>query len=132
MGYLAWTAGSNSVSTIEDFSLPRAFSCLGKVATKVGTNGSDTINGTAGPDVIVGNGGNDKINGRGGNDVICGGAGNDVLTGAGGVDKFDGGSGKDTIFSRDGRRERTVKGGSGTDRARRDATDRLSSIERVF
>jgi extracellular elastinolytic metalloproteinase len=132
MGFLAWTAGANSVSTVEDFSLPRTLSCLGKTATKIGTNGPDTINGTNGPDVIVGMGGNDKINGRGGNDLICGGNGKDTLTGAGGVDKFDGGPSADTLFTRDSRRELTIKGGTGTDRARKDKSDRTSSVERFF
>jgi extracellular elastinolytic metalloproteinase len=132
MGYLAWTAGANSVSTVQDFSLPRNFSCLGKVATRIGTNGRDVINGTSGADVIVGNGGNDTINGRGGNDIICGGAGRDTLIGGAGADKFDGGTGNDTMYARDGRRERTIRGGTGTDRARKDRSDRTRSVERFF
>ena len=132
MGYLAWTAGANSVSVVQDFSLPRTLSCLGKTATRVGTHGPETINGTSGSDVIVGNGGNDRINGRGGNDVICGGRGADVLIGGAGVDKFDGGYGNDTIYSRDTRKELTVRGGPGLDRARKDKVDRTTSVERFF
>jgi Ca2+-binding RTX toxin-like protein len=48
------------------------------------------------------------------------------------VDKFDGGSGNDTIYSRDGRRETTVRGGTGNDRARKDSVDRTTSVERSF
>ena len=65
--------------------------------TIVGTPGSDTINGTAGDDVICGLGGNDTINGRGGDDRILGGAGNDILLGGPGDDEIDGGSGTDAL-----------------------------------
>jgi hypothetical protein len=106
--------------------------CLGVGATRVGTNGRNTLNGTAGRDVIVGLGGGDRIDGRGGNDVICGGSGADVLIGGAGADKLDGGSGNDTIYSRDARRETTVRGGTGRDRARKDRTDRTTSVERAF
>jgi extracellular elastinolytic metalloproteinase len=132
MGYLAWTAGANSVSTVQDFSRPRTFTCLGRTATKVGTNGPDTITGSSGPDVIVGNGGNDKINGMRGNDLICGGSGADTLTGGGGADKFDGGTHNDVLYARDTTRELTIKGGTGTDRARKDRRDRTNSVERFF
>jgi extracellular elastinolytic metalloproteinase len=132
MGFLAWTAGPNSVSTVQDFSLPRTFTCFGEKATKVGTNGADVITGTNGRDVIVGLGGNDKINGKGGKDLICGGGKADTLTGGGGVDKFDGGPGSDTFFSRDGVRERSIKGGTGTDRVRKDRSDRTTGVERTF
>jgi hypothetical protein len=111
---------------------PTSLLCRGVGATRVGTNGRNTLNGTAGRDVIVGLGGIDRIDGRGGNDVICGGSGADVLIGGPGIDKFDGGSGNDTIYSRDGRRETTVRGGTGRDRARKDAVDRTTSVERSF
>src|SRR5688572_20088987 len=111
---------------------PTSLLCLGVGATRVGTDGGNTLNGTAGRDVIVGLGGSDRIDGRGGNDVICAGSGADVLTGGAGVDKFDGGSGNDTIHSRDGRRETGVRGGTGRDRARKDAVDRTTSVESSF
>ncbi len=106
--------------------------CMGLAATKVGTDVPNTINGGSGADVIVGLGGNDKIDGKGGKDVICGGAGNDTLTGGGGVDKFDGGDGNDAIYTRDGVKETVIKGGAGTDRARRDNVDKTSAVERRF
>jgi len=106
--------------------------CMGLAATKVGTDLPNTINGGSGADVIVGLGGNDKIDGKGGKDVICGGTGNDTLTGGSAVDKFDGGTGNDTLFARDGLKETTVKGGSGTDRVRKDKSDKTTSVEKVF
>ena len=111
---------------------PTSLLCLGVGATRVGTNGRNTLNGTAGRDVIAGLGGGDRIDGRGGNDVLCAGSGADVLIGGAGVDKLDGGSGNDTIYSRDTRRETTVRGGTGSDRARTDRVDRTTSVERAF
>jgi hypothetical protein len=119
------------VSELAVYGVPR-LSCMGLPATKVGTEGANVINGTSGPDVIVGLGGNDKINGKGGKDVLCGGPGNDTLTGGPAADRFDGSSGKDTLYSRDGVKETVVKGGSGTDRARKDKADKTSSVERTF
>jgi hypothetical protein len=106
--------------------------CLGQPATRIGTNGADTIKGTSGADVIVGLGGSDKINGAGGNDRICGDDGNDTLTGGKGVDRFDAGGGNDTLLTKDKKKETTIKGGSGKDRARRDNADKVSSVEKRF
>jgi extracellular elastinolytic metalloproteinase len=107
-------------------------SCLGLAATRIGTQGANRWVGTAGADVFVGLGGNDRFDGRGGNDVMCGGAGADTLIGGTGIDKFDGGSGNDTIYSRDAKKELTVRGGAGSDRARKDKADRTTSVERSF
>jgi Ca2+-binding RTX toxin-like protein len=106
--------------------------CQGKPATRVGTEGANTIKGGSGPDVIVGLGGNDKLDGRGGKDVICGGSGNDTLTGGKGKDRLDGGPGNDRLLSRDGTRDAAVKGGSGSDRARKDKVDKTKSVEKLL
>ncbi len=101
-----------------DFALARyhAFSCGSADATRVGTNGPDTLNGRSffdlfsgktvdAADVILGLGGNDTINGGGNNDILCGGDGNDTITGGfgddvlfgeAGGDHFNGSSGTDT------------------------------------
>ncbi len=138
VGFVRFTMLSNQgnaswidLAELEVYGLARA-GCLGQPATRVGTNGADTITGTNGADVIVGLGGNDKIKGGGGNDLICGGDGNDTLTGGKGVDRFDAGGGNDALVTRDGKKETTIKGGSGTDRARRDASDKVSSVEKRF
>jgi hypothetical protein len=60
-------------------------------------NGSKTINGTAGADMIFGQNGNDALNGLDGNDLLCGGRGNDTFTGGDGADHFGGGQGTDTV-----------------------------------
>ena len=66
-------------------------------ATKIGTDGPDTLMGTKGSDALSGRGGTDWIDGRAGNDVIRGGPGNDdplssrpigILDGGGGADSY--------------------------------------------
>jgi Ca2+-binding RTX toxin-like protein len=75
--------------------IPTRPSCLGKLATIVGTSASDTLVGTAGDDVIMGLEGNDTISGLGGNDRICAGAGNDAINGGNGADVLSGEAGID-------------------------------------
>jgi extracellular elastinolytic metalloproteinase len=106
--------------------------CLGLAATRIGTEGRNTIRGTRGADVIVANGGNDRILAGRGKDVICGGAGNDTIAAGPGLDRIDAGSGNDRVNTRDGVRERTIRGGSGTDRLRKDRRDRATGFERRY
>ena len=96
--------------------------CLGRVATIVGTNGSDVIHGTNGVDVILALDGNDIINGLDGNDVICAGGGNDevdaghgndLVLGGQGHDILRGGSGNDIISGQTGRDR--IAGNAGAD-----------------
>jgi hypothetical protein len=87
--------------------------CYGRPATHIGTNGNDTIVGSAHADVIVGRGGNDNINGKGGNDRICGQGGNDTIKGGAGADRINGGGGNDTINGGPG--NDILNGGKGTD-----------------
>ncbi len=77
----------------------------------VGTDGNDTLSGTADDDVILGQGGYDTISGNGGDDEIYGGAdrdvlygndGNDTLIGGGGNDILDGGTGDNRYRPGDG------------------------------
>jgi extracellular elastinolytic metalloproteinase len=106
--------------------------CLGLAATRIGTEGRNTIRGSRGADIIVASGGNDRILGRGGKDVVCGGPGNDTIVGGSGVDRIDAGSGNDKVNTRDGLRERTIRGGSGSDRLRKDRRDRATGFERRY
>ncbi|MFT8245402.1 Hint domain-containing protein [Roseomonas sp. BN140053] len=62
-----------------------------------GTNGNDTLPGTAGDDEFFGNLGNDVLLGLGGNDTLFGGAGDDALAGGTGRDQLYGNSGDDVI-----------------------------------
>lgn len=57
-----------------------------------------TINGTEGNDSLVGTAGDDTINGLGGNDTLIGNAGNDFLHGGTGIDSMDGGLGNDIFY----------------------------------
>jgi len=97
--------------------------CGGLVATLVGTNNDDVLNGTKHPDVIVARGGADTIYGKGGGDIICagsgkdtvfGGRGGDTVYGGDGSDHVKGGSGHDTLYGENGRHDRLI-GGKGND-----------------
>jgi Tol biopolymer transport system component len=90
------------------------YSCAGKRATIVGSDGPEKIKGTKRRDVIVANGGNDKLSGLAGNDVICGGSGKDKLNGGKGNDKLLGQAGKDTLKGGAGKDK--LKGGAGKDK----------------
>jgi len=91
----------------------RAETCMGVVATRVGTAGPDVITGTAGSDVIVGLGGNDRIYGLAGDDRICGGPGNDTIRPGAGNDRVRGGGGWDDILGGGG--ADILRGGAGAD-----------------
>lgn len=59
------------------------------MATIIGTNNNNILNGTASSDTIIGRAGNDQLFGNGGNDRLNGGTGNDLLNGGGGIDTAD-------------------------------------------
>jgi Ca2+-binding RTX toxin-like protein len=67
------------------------------MATRKGTRGIDSLNGTSLADLILGYLGNDTLKGLGGLDRIFGGGGNDRIDGGTGNDRLFGGKGKDTI-----------------------------------
>jgi hypothetical protein len=87
--------------------------CNGKTATIVGGVGNDTLNGTAGDDVIVDLNGSNHVNGNGGNDTICTGDGNDHISTGSGNDWIDAGDGNNQVDSGDGVNH--IKAGSGND-----------------
>ena len=108
-------------------------------ALQEGTDGPDTLNGTAqadrqfglgGQDVLSGRGGNDKQNGGGGPDTIRGNAGDDTQKGSKGADTIIGGPGGDNVFAGGGAdfvnvkddqvQNDTVDCGPGDDTVRRD------------
>jgi Ca2+-binding RTX toxin-like protein len=61
-----------------------------------GGAGADTVYGGGGDDLIFGETGNDSLSGGIGNDILDGGLGNDVLAGGAGADRLIGGDGFDT------------------------------------
>jgi Ca2+-binding RTX toxin-like protein len=88
----AGAAGSATITvTVSDGSASSSLN----VAVRAGGNGSDTINGTAGTDVLLGQNGDDTLDGQSGIDLLCGARGNDRLTGGADADRFGGGSGVD-------------------------------------
>ena len=88
----------------------------------LGTNKDDTLNGTAGTDILLGGNGDDVLNGGGGSDLLVGGNGEDSLYGGDGSDlllagngddTLDGGSGNDLLDGGNG--DDTLDGGEGSD-----------------
>lgn len=79
----------------------------------IGTDGDDTITGTAGRDALNAGDGNDVIDGGFGNDNLYGGNGDDDLSGGAGHDELEGGRGHDRLLGGAGNDE--LEGGSGND-----------------
>ncbi len=80
----------------------------------VGSDKNETLNGTAGADMIFGLGGKNTINGNAGNDLICGGNGVDTISGGDGDDTIDGGNGDDVLRGDAG--NDILRGETGNDR----------------
>jgi Ca2+-binding RTX toxin-like protein len=76
-------------------------------------DGSDTVLGTSGANMLDGGLGNDTVNGLAGDDTVLGGIGADVLYGDGGNDILEGGSGDDQHFGGDG--DDLIRGSIGFD-----------------
>lgn len=113
---LAMTLDRLSLFGLETRTTPTPWpdiSCLGMVATLLGTEGDDLLVGTEGNDVIVARGGNDAVWAGAGDDVICLGAGDDFANGGDGNDHVRSGSGDDLVLGGDG--DDTVWGGAGDD-----------------
>jgi VCBS repeat-containing protein len=83
------------------------------MAIYIGTNGSNTITGTSGSDIMLGLNGNDTLNGGSGSDMLLGGSGDDTLNGGAGNDVLDGGKGDDTLDGGSG--DDLELGGQGSD-----------------
>jgi Ca2+-binding RTX toxin-like protein len=73
----------------------------------------NTVQGTAGDDLLPGLGGNDRILGDAGNDILLGATGNDRLSGENGDDLLNGGSGNDSLNGNAG--NDLLLGGTGKD-----------------
>ena len=84
-----------------------------QACTVNGDNFPNTLNGTAGSDIICGRGANDTLNGLAGNDLLIGDGGDDVMSGAQGNDAILGTSGNDTL--KGGQGLDSLQGGPGSD-----------------
>lgn len=91
-------------------------------AVLTGTNGADTLNGSAADDLLNGRRGNDQLSGLGGEDVLAGGegrdrllggVGNDLLMGQQDGDNLSGDAGNDLLIG--GKRDDTLTLGPGAD-----------------
>jgi hypothetical protein len=81
--------------------------------TIAGAEDADTLNGSAGDDVICGFGGDDVVNPLAGNDIVFGGTGDDRVTPSRGNDRLLGEAGDDTLDG--GQDNDQLNGGLGTD-----------------
>jgi hypothetical protein len=86
----------------------------------------EKLTGTKDADKIKGRGGNDRLKGKGGNDSLDGGAGNDTLTGGKGADSLRGDRGNDTLNAGDGKRDKKLSAGTGSDTCNIDTTVELA------
>jgi len=102
----------NPYRSLREADEARGFSCDGRLATRIDTNGDHVVLGTPHNDVIVGTNTADYLNGLGGDDTICGAGGDDTLAGGAGNDSIWGGDGADSIL-----------GGGGADLLHGDAGD---------
>jgi Ca2+-binding RTX toxin-like protein len=82
--------------------------------TEVGNKLGNLLVGTRGADTLIGKGGVDLLKGKAGADRLIGGKGRDGLIGGLGRDRLIGGPGNDVIKATDGRADRRIDGGPGT------------------
>ncbi|WP_170566128.1 calcium-binding protein [Ruegeria atlantica] len=101
------------------------------LASELGTEGNDTLNGNEEANRFFGLGGDDTLNGRGGDDRLYGGAGNDVLEGGAGNDTLYGGTGNDTARYLSSDRGVTVNLATGEVAGGHAAGDKLVGIENL-
>ncbi len=88
---------------------------------RIGTSGSEQLNGGIGNDTLIGLGGNDELIGDNGNDQLRGSNGNDEITGGSGRDTLLGEGGQDTLKGGEG--DDQLSGGSGNDSLLGDANN---------
>lgn len=123
-----WVSNANARGSIEKF----AFFNTGAVDTSTagyalsgGTDGNDTVNGTAGKkNWVTGGAGDDAVNGAELDDILNGNSGQDTLVGAAGADVLLGGVGNDTLTG--GAGADILVGGDGLDIAAFDSAVTVS------
>ena len=81
--------------------------CFGELATIVGSEKADKLEGSKFPDVVAGLAGDDVIKGRRGNDLICAGRGNDKVIDTRGKNRIDCGPGHGAVITN--RRSKVAK-----------------------
>lgn len=98
------------------------FARMAEANLALGTDNSDSINGSYANDIFYVEGGNDTVHASSGDDIIYGGdgndtlnagAGNDIAYGGNGDDTINGDTGNDIMYGEDG--NDTLNGGTGDD-----------------
>ena len=117
MSDLTVTGFQDYFGSIEHYAELYGEMSLSTVLARVGSAGSEALDGTSGMDGFYGLGGNDTIDGLAGNDYIDAGAGADVLRGGDGAydDILLGAEGNDTLDG--GAGDDLMTGGAGIDTA---------------
>jgi Ca2+-binding RTX toxin-like protein len=114
--------GTNGNETLRGTAQPDAILTLGGNDTAVGLTANDCVFGQGGKDTLRGNAGNDLVAGGPGNDVlVSGNGGNDKVTGGGGDDRVRGGPGTDKVIGNAG--DDNVKGKGGNDKVKGNGGD---------
>ena len=105
--------------------------CLGRAATKVGTNAAEHDQRRLGRRRDRGSWrATTRSTARAARTSSAAATGNDRLTGGSGVDKFDGGDGNDTLFARDGARRPPSRVAPAPIASRKDKSDKTNSVEK--
>ena len=104
----------------------------GKIRLLRGTEGADTLDGSAMADLLLGEDGDDTIDGKEGDDSLIGGKGNDTLQGGAGDDSYiwNPGDGNDTLHDVDG--ANVLQIGDGIDPSRVEVRRDGDSLVLVF
>lgn len=108
------SSGSEGVDTIIGTALNNILTAGSSDDTVSGAGGNDQLRGHAGNDTLNGGEGEDLLLGGLDNDILNGDAGNDELHGQTGMDTLNGGLGNDMLHG--GKGNDTLNGGEGIDR----------------
>ncbi|MGB0467511.1 MAG: calcium-binding protein, partial [Pontibacterium sp.] len=110
LAQISLLSGSDGQDTLYGTAFADHFRALNDDDSLYGYLGDDLLEGGAGNDRLDGGEGNDQLFGGEGNDTLIGGEGNDLLHGGGGLDSLQGGAGDDHYQAHNGATLRELSG----------------------